>query len=160
MKILKSMLVFALLTAFAGAQNYVTAQGGAISDLNSKALSLPLCPVTFLNIGSGPAPAAGTVTLSTAVFSSGTLAAGATFPAGGTFIVQIPASSITYNGVITGATWTQSVLANGTKTYTLSGTATDIVTGETSSFTLLTANNGKANFAVTLSVQTISIALN
>src|SRR5580704_2510604 len=153
MKKLTIVLLFALLPAALLAQmpGNVTAQGGAISDLNSKALSLPLSPATFFNpvaCCSGPVPVTGTVTLSTPVLTSGTLAAGATFGAGGAFIVQIPGQSVAYNGTIAaGAQWTKITLANGTKVYTLTGAATDVVTGETSNFVLQTVNNGTPNFA-------------
>lgn len=160
------LLFFVLLPVVLAAQvaGNVTAQGGAISDLNSKALSLPLSPATFFNPAaccSGPVPVTGTVTLSTPVLTSGTLAAGATFGAGGAFIVQIPGQSVAYNGTIAaGAIWNKITLANGTKYYTLTGSATDVVTGETSNFVLQTNNNGTANFAVTLGVSSINISLN
>ncbi len=145
-------------------QGNVTAQGGSISDLNSKALFLPLSPATFFSPAaccSGPFAVTGTVTLCTPVLTSGTLAAGATFGAGGSFIVQIPSQSVAYNGTIAaGAQWTKITLANGTKSYTLSGTATDIATGETSAFVLQTNNNGLGNFAVTIGVTSIAISLN
>lgn len=164
MKKLLMLVLFSLLPVALVAQGSVNAQGGAISDLNSKALFVPLSPATFFNLAaccSGPVAVTGTVTISTSVLTSGSLGAGATFGAGGAFIVQIPSQSIAYNGTIAaGAVWTRIVLANGTKQYSLSGSATDVVTGEISNFVLLTNNNGAGNFAVTLGVSSINISLN
>jgi hypothetical protein len=161
MKTLLAVALFFALSFNMAAQTQVSAQGGAISDLNSKALSLPLSPAIAVYTGGSLILTSGTVLISTPVFSSGTLAAGATFGAGGAFIVQIPSQSIAYNATIAaGAQWTKITLANGTHQYTLTGSATDIVTGETSNFVLLTNNVGLGNFAVTAGVYSINISLN
>jgi hypothetical protein len=162
---MKKILILALglLPAFAAGQTYVTAQGGALtSGYGNKSLFTVNAPVTFADISGTISPAVGSVSLQTPVLSSGALADNATFGAGGSFIVQISSpSAITYNGVFqSGAAWTKQTLANGTHSYTLAGSLTDVVTGETATFVLQTQNIGTGNFDTVVGISYISIALN
>jgi hypothetical protein len=72
----------------------------------------------------------GTVSFSTGALSSGSLAMGATFAAGGTFTITgngtggIP-NGVIFNGTFSGpVTWSMITLANGTHNYTLTGALT------------------------------------
>ncbi len=97
----------------------------------------------------------GGVTFSTAGMSGGNLQQGATFGAGGSFIISgngsngIPNGAI-FNGSFTGpVSWTLITLANGTHNYTLSGSLSGtwyngaMVNGAT---VQLTINTGKGFF--------------
>jgi len=98
----------------------------------------------------------GTVEFSTAALSSGSLAMGGTFGAGGTFMVTsngtggLPAGVI-FNGSFTGpVSWTLTTLANGTHNYMLSGALSGTwYTGATvfGATVQLTINTGKGFFA-------------
>jgi len=159
---MKKFLVLAgvlILSAAAMAQTYATTAGGALaSGFNDKALS-GASLVTYYNNGM-VMPATGSVSIQTPALSSGTLAAGATFGAGGSFIVQITSVPQIFNGTFNSATWTKGVNANGTHFYVLSGTVTDVVTGETGAFNLVTNSIGTGNFNTVISVSYISIVMN
>lgn len=140
MKRLILAIAFSLcLTLAVSAQTDVTAIGGSISAL-SGTLSVPVSPVMFLN---GVA-ATGLVSLQTGTLASGSIAAGGTFNAGGSCIVNVNGSTI-FNGTTSGAQWTRITLANGTHYYEMAiPTITDPTSGETGLVVLRTANVGKS----------------
>src|SRR5208282_309521 len=74
----------------------VNSAGGAVVGISSKALLVPLSPVVATVVGGVLSNPSGTVLISTPVIASGNVADGATFGAGGAFIVQIPSQSISY----------------------------------------------------------------
>jgi len=98
----------------------------------------------------------GTLTFSTGALTSGSLAMGGTFAAGGSFMITGNGTGGLPNGVIfTGSfsgpvTWVLVTLANGTHNYTLIGslTGTWVSTGATvnGATTQLTINTGKGFF--------------
>ena len=96
----------------------------------------------------------GTVTFSTGALSSGSLAMGGTFAAGGSFTVTgngtngIPNGTL-FSGSFSGpATWALVELSNGTHSYTLTGTLTGTAEGvSVAGVTVqLTINTGKNPF--------------
>lgn len=96
----------------------------------------------------------GSVTFSTGALSSGSLAMGGTFAAGGSFVVMgngtngIP-NGVIFNGTFSGpVTWSLVTLADGTHNYTLTGTLSGTINGfSTNGVTVqLTINTGKGFF--------------
>lgn len=159
----KFVLVAFLLavSALGFGQSYVTSTGGSITSAGDKtALTVPVSQAIAFDDGVTLTTVTGIVTIQTPLLATGTLAAGGTLTAGGSFIVQIASQNIAFNGRLTSGTWGKVVLANGTKYYVLSGSVTDIATGETGAFVLQTANIGSGNFNVTASIDSISIVLN
>lgn len=123
------LLALALpMAAFAHNSVDFTNVGGTLSSMNG---GLALTGSTLAVVGSGGSILAtgnlGTLTFSTAGLTSGNLQMGATFGAGGTFVITGNASNPLSSGTIfTGTfsgpvTWTLVTLANGTHNYTLSG---------------------------------------
>jgi hypothetical protein len=97
----------------------------------------------------------GSVMFSTGALTSGSLDMGGTFAAGGSFVISTNGSNGLPNGVVftgvfdTPVTWTLITLANGTHSYTLTGTVDGTwLTGATVSGATvqLTVNTGKGFF--------------
>ena len=154
-----ALLALALpLAAFATNSVDFTNSGGTLSG-SSAGMTLSsstLIAVNGLNgLGLVTGNDLGNITFSTAGLISGNLQMGATFDAGGSFVINGSGSSGIPNGAIfTGSfsgpvTWTLITLANGTHNYTLSGTVTGTwYTGVTvdGATVQLTINTGKGFF--------------
>ena len=154
------LALFALLLpglAFAGSEISLVNSGGTLVGTNS-GMSLngsTLASVSGLNGGGLITGNLGTVSFSTGSLASGSLQMGGTFAAGGTFSVVgngsngIPNGTI-FSGAFSGpVTWTLVTLANGTHSYTLSGTLTGTMGSgfSTNGVTVqLTINTGKGFF--------------
>ena len=154
-----ALLALALpLAAFATNSVDFTNSGGTLSG-SSAGMTLSsstLIAVNGLNgLGLVTGDDLGNITFSTAGLISGNLQMGATFDAGGSFVINGSGSNGIPNGAIfTGSfsgpvTWTLITLANGTHNYTLSGTVTGTwYTGVTvdGATVQLTINTGKGFF--------------
>jgi len=156
---LLAVLALALPTAlFAGSGVDYTNSGGTLSGSNS-GLTLSgsvLVAVNGLN-GNGLVTGndLGSVSFQTGALSSGSLAMGGTFAAGGWFTITGNGSNGIPNGTLfTGtfdqpATWTMVTLGNGTHNYTLTGTLTGTTNSGSSAVGVtvqLTINTGKGFF--------------
>src|SRR5579859_1880752 len=129
-----ALLALALpLTAFASSSVDFTNSGGTLSGDNS-GLSLSGSTLIAVNglggLGLVTGNDLGSMTFTTGALSSGSLAMGGTFMAGGTFTItgngtsDLPNGTI-FSGTFSGpVTWTLVTLANGTHNYTLSGSLT------------------------------------
>ena len=103
----------------------------------------------------------GSISFSTGALSGGTLQNGATFAAGGSFVITgngtngIP-NSVIFNGSFSGpVTWTLVTLANGTHNYTLTGSLSGTwISGATvnGATVQLTINTGKGFFNGTTTI--------
>jgi hypothetical protein len=155
--VLLFLLALALpMAAFAHNSVDFTNAGGALSGSSA---GLSLSGSTLIALGNGSSIITGnlgTLTFSTgALTGSGNLQQGATFLAGGTFVITGNGTNGIHNGVIfTGTfsgpvTWTLVQLSNGTHNYTLSGALSGTwytglnVVGAT---VQLTINTGKGFF--------------
>ena len=151
------LLALALpMAAFASSSVDFTNSGGTLSG-SSTGLSLSGSTLIAVNgLGSLVTGNLGTLTFSTAsMVSGGSLQMGATFNAGGSFIVMsngsagLPSGTL-FNGTFSGpVTWTLVTLANGTHNYTLMGSLTGTwYTGATvdGATVQLTINTGKGFF--------------
>lgn len=156
---LLAVLSLALPTAlFAGSGVDYTNSGGTLSGSNS-GLTLSgsvLVAVNGLN-GNGLITGndLGSVSFQTGALSSGSLAMGGTFAAGGWFTITGNGSNGVPNGTLfTGTfdqpvTWTMVTLGNGTHNYTLTGTLTGTTNSGSSAVGVtvqLTINTGKGFF--------------
>ncbi|HET9306892.1 MAG TPA: PEP-CTERM sorting domain-containing protein [Candidatus Sulfotelmatobacter sp.] len=156
---LLAVLALALPTAvFAGSGVDYTNSGGTLSGSNS-GLTLSgsvLVAVNGLN-GGGLITGSdlGSVSFQTGALSSGSLAMGGTFAAGGWFTITGNGSNGVPNGTLfTGTfdqpvTWTMVTLGNGTHNYTLTGTLTGTTNSGSSAVGVtvqLTINTGKGFF--------------
>lgn len=156
---LLAVLALALPTAlFAGSGVDYTNSGGTLSGSNS-GLTLSgsvLVAVKGLN-GNGLITGSdlGSVSFQTGALSSGSLAMGGTFAAGGWFTITGNGSNGVPNGTLfTGTfdqpvTWTMVTLGNGTHNYTLTGTLTGTTNSGSSAMGVtvqLTINTGKGFF--------------
>lgn len=156
---LLAVLALALPTAvFAGSGVDYTNSGGTLSGSNS-GLTLSgsvLVAVNGLN-GNGLITGSdlGSVSFQTGALSSGSLAMGGTFAAGGWFTITGNGSNGVPNGTLfTGTfdqpvTWTMVTLGNGTHNYTLTGTLTGTTNSGSSAMGVtvqLTINTGKGFF--------------
>jgi PEP-CTERM motif len=169
-----ALLALALpMVAFASSSSGVdfTNSGGILSG-SSAGLSLSgseLIAVNGLNGMGLVTGALGSVSFSTGALTSGSLAMGGTFAAGGSFTIDgnglggIPTGQI-FSGSFDGpVTLTLITLANGTHEYTLSGTITGTWYNGTTVYgatTQLTVNTGKGHFngtKVTLSSGDINV---
>ncbi len=155
---LLALLAMALpMAAFANNSVDFTNSGGTLSG-SSAGLSLTGSMLIAMGNGNGiKVGDLGTVSFSTgALVGSGNLQMGATFAAGGSFVITGNGTNGVHNGVIFNGsfsgpvTWTKVTLANGTHNYTLSGALTgtwfngSTVEGAT---VQLTINTGKAFFS-------------
>jgi len=123
--------------------------GGTLSGSNS-GLSLTLTDSTLIAInglnGSGLITGAnlGGVYFTTGALTSGSLAGGATFAAGGSFKIS-GTNGVIFDGSFSSpVTWTMFILANGTHEYTLQGAISG--GGMNGVTTQLTINTGKGLF--------------
>ena len=150
------LLALALpMAAFANNSVDFTNAGGTLSGSSA---GLALTGSTLIAQGSSGGMITGdlgTLTFSTAGLSSGDLQQGATFMAGGSFIVTGNGTNGIHNGTIFNGTfsgpvtWTLVTLADGTHNYTLSGALTGMwYTGATvnGATIQLTINTGKGFF--------------
>jgi hypothetical protein len=152
------LLTLALpMAAFANSSVDFTNSGGALTG-SSSGLSLGSSELIAVNGLGGMGLVTGdlgTVSFSTGMLMSGTIQQGATFMAGGSFIVTgngtngIPSGTL-FNGSFSGpVTWTMTTLANGTHNYTLSGALSGTwYNGQTvdGATVQLTINTGKGFF--------------
>ena len=111
--------------------------GGTLTGSSSTGLSLSGSTLIAILASGNPKVTGdlGTVTFSTGALSSGSLTMGGTFAAGGTFTVTgngtngVPSGTL-FTGSFSGpSTWALVTLANGTHSYTLTGTLTGTADG-------------------------------
>jgi len=141
------------MAAFANSSVDFTNDGGTLSG-SSAGLSLSgstLIAVNGLGGGGLVTGDLGTVAFSTGALTSGNLQMGATFAAGGSFVITGTGPyGVIFNGSFSGpVTWTLVTLANGTHNYTLTGslTGTWYTGGTVDGATIqLTINTGKGFF--------------
>lgn len=156
---LLAVLALAVPTAlFAGSSVDFTNSGGTLSGSNS-GLTLSgsvLVAVNGLN-GGGLITGSnlGSVTFQTGALTSGSLAMGGTFAAGGSFTITGNGTNGVPNGTLfsgtfdSPVTWTLVTLSNGTHNYTLTGTLTGTTSSGFSTVGVtvqLTVNTGKGFF--------------
>lgn len=150
------LLALALpMAAFANNSIDFTNEGGTLSGSSA---GLSLSGSTLIAMGSGGVLITGnlgTLTFSTATLSTGNLQQGATFNAGGSFVITGNGTNGIHSGTIFSGsfagpvTWTLVTLANGTHNYTLQGALTGTwYTGLTvnGATVQLTINTGKGFF--------------
>ena len=147
--LLLAVLALALpLAAFADSSIDITNRGGTLAG-NSSGLSLT--GSTLIGVGSAVGSNLGSLTFSTGALTSGNLQTGATFAAGGSFVITGNGTNGVPNGVIFSGTfsgpvtWTPTPLANGTHNYTLSGALVS-ANGQVGATAQLTVNTGKGLF--------------
>lgn len=155
-------LALTLLSAAAFAQNNdATAVGGIIvrtPGSPSRSLTVPGSPVTQLITPSGPMPVTGTMSFVTPLLTSGTIANGGVFGAGGTFSLSIPSQSINISATFdAGAKWQLVTLANGTHYYLILANLTDTSSNPVQ-LVLTTGNTGKLLFDLGATVQPTDIS--
>lgn len=153
------LLTLALpMAAFANSSVDFTNSGGTLSG-GTNGLSLSSSVLIAVNglggMGLVTGSNLGSVSFTTGALTSGDLQMGATFAAGGTFVITgngsngIPNEAL-FTGTFSGpVTWTLVTLANGTHNYTLSGSLTGVwYTGATvnGATVQLTINTGKGFF--------------
>jgi len=162
---LLAVLALALPTAlFAGSGVDYTNSGGTLSGSNGGLMlsGSVLVAVNGLN-GGGLITGSnlGSVSFQTGALSSGSLAMGGTFAAGGWFTISGNGSNGVPNGTLfTGTfdqpvTWTMETLGNGTHNYTLTGTLTGTTNSGSSAVGVtvqLTINTGKGFFSGSTSI--------
>ena len=154
--VLLFLLALALpMAAFAHNSVDFTNAGGTLSGSSA---GMSLSSSTLIALGNGSSIITGnlgTLTFSTVGLISGNLQQGATFDAGGTFVITGNGTNGIHNGVIFNGTfsgpvtWTLVTLSNGTHNYTLSGALTGTwFTGSTvnGATVQLTINTGKGFF--------------
>lgn len=159
MKRIVLMAVLALALPVAGFASSVdfTNSGGTLAGTKA-GLSLTGSMLIAVNgLGGGLVTGdLGSIAFSTGALTGGTLQNGATFAAGGSFVITgngtngIP-NGVIFNGAFSGpVTWTLVTLSNGTHNYTLTGTlsGTWLNTGTTvqGATVQLTINTGKGFF--------------
>ncbi len=156
--VLMALLALSLpLAAFADNSVDFTNSGGMLSG-SSTGLTLTGSELIAVNgFGGGGliTGALGTLSFSTGSMTSGTLAMGAVFGGGGSFVIDssgslgLPSGAL-FTGSFTGpVTWTMITLANGTHDYTLSGSVSGTWNnGSTANGATvqLTINTGKGFF--------------
>ena len=147
--LLLAVLALALpMAAFADSSIDITNRGGT---LTGNASGLSLTGSTLISYGSAVGSNLGSLTFSTGALTSGNLQTGATFAAGGSFVITgngtngVP-NGVVFSGTFSGPlTWTMTPLANGTHNYTLSGGLVS-ATGQVGATVQLTVNTGKGFF--------------
>jgi hypothetical protein len=160
--VLLFLLALALpMAAFANNSVDFTNVGGTLSG-SSAGLSLTGSTLAVMGSNGGMITGnLGTLAFSTAALSSGDLQQGATFGAGGSFVITGNGTSGVPNGTIFSGsfsgpvTWTLVTLANGTHNYTLSGALSGTwYTGATvfGATIQITINTGKGFFNGTTSI--------
>jgi hypothetical protein len=144
-----AMLALALpLMAYADSSVDLTNRGGTIT---GNAAGLSLSGSTLISYGSAVGSNLGTVTFTTGAFTSGDAQMGGTLAPGGSFTITGNGTNGVPNGVIFSGTftgdvsWTPTLLANGTHTYTLKGAIAD-ASGRVGATAQLTVNTGKGFF--------------
>jgi hypothetical protein len=147
--LLLAVLALALpMAAFADSSIDITNRGGTLTG-NSSGLSLT--GSTLIGVGSAVGSDLGSLTFSTGALTSGNLQTGATFAAGGSFVITGSGTDGVPNGVIFSGTfsspvsWNLVTLGNGTHNYTLSGGLVS-ATGQVAATVQLTINTGKGFF--------------
>lgn len=155
------LLAFALPTAaFADTNNYYVNSGGTLTGTNA-GLSLTGSELTvadgFQNLGDLTGDL-GKVSFTTGALISGSLSMGGTFAGGGSFIIDGNGTDGLPNGAIfVGAfdgpvAWNLTTLANGTHTYTLTGTVSALSYLVSGATVQLTINTGKGFFNGTTTI--------
>ena len=156
------LLMLALpMAAFANQNTDFTNSGGTLTG-STEGLSLTGSELIAINGFNGLGLLTGdlgTLSFTTGALTSGNIQTGATFAAGGSFVITGNGSDGLPNGTIfsgtftgTGETWTMVTLANGTHNYTLTGTlsGTEWVNGQAinvnGATVQLTINTGKGYF--------------
>jgi hypothetical protein len=144
-----AVLALALpMAAFADSSIGLTNKGGT---LTGNASGLTLTGSTLEIYGSAVGSNLGSVTFTTGALTSGNLQTGATFAAGGSFVVTGNGTNGVPNGVIFSGTfsgpvtWSMTPLANGTHNYTLGGALVSL-NGQVGATAQLTVNTGKGFF--------------
>jgi PEP-CTERM motif-containing protein len=154
------LLALALpMAAFASSSVDFTNSGGTLTGTTA-GLSLSgseLIAVNGLAGGGLVTGDLGSVAFSTGALTGGNLQMGATFAAGGSFVITGTGSyGVLFNGSFSGpVTWTLITLANGTHNYTLTGSLTGTwYTGATvqGATVQLTINTGKGFFNGTTTI--------
>ncbi|MGA3348134.1 MAG: PEP-CTERM sorting domain-containing protein [Candidatus Sulfotelmatobacter sp.] len=157
--VLLALLAMALpFAAFADESVDFTNSGGLLSG-SASGMSLSgseLIAINGLNGGGLMTGGLGGLTFSTGSLASGSLQMGATFNAGGSFVITGNGSQtglpngVIFSGSFTGpVTWTMITLANGTHNYTLTGSITGTWEGGATvngATVQLTINTGKGFF--------------
>jgi len=159
--VLKSLAVFTLLISAAFAQTQLANSGGGILTSSGKKLTLSESTITTQVVGGIITTGnLGMVSFVTPALSTGTLAAGGTFEAGGAFSVSVPGIPLTYLATfVAGGTWQQLTLANGSHYYQLSANLLD-GSGNTGAVVLQTSNVGTGDFVAPVTVASISMVVN
>jgi hypothetical protein len=151
------LLTLALpLAAFANTSVDFTNSGGQLTG-SSSGLALNGSELIAVNGFNGMGLVTGnlgSLAFSTGALTSGSLQQGATFAAGGSFVISSNGSGVTsgtlFNGSFSGpVTWTMTTLSNGTHNYTLTGALSGTwYTGQTvdGATVQLTINTGKGFF--------------
>lgn len=159
--VLKSLAVFTLLISAAFAQTQLVSDGGGILT-GAKKLTLAAATITGEAVNGNPPIAGnlGTVSFVTPGLSSGTIAAGGIFEAGGAFTVSVPGISFTYLAkFVAGGTWVREGLANGSHFYELTANLVD-ANGVTGVVEMQTSSVGTGNFEAPVMVARVAMVVN
>jgi PEP-CTERM motif len=146
--VLLAVLALALpMAAFANSSLDISNAGGVIS---GNASGLSLTGSTLFKFGSTVGSNLGSVSFSTAGFTSGNAQMGGTLAAGGSFQIVGNGTNGVPNGVIfsgsfSSATWELVTLANGTHNYVLTAGLVS-ASGQVGATTQITVNTGKGFF--------------
>lgn len=160
----KILGVLLLLTAAAFAQttyNVNATTGTLTGGIAGRVKLTGASTVVAVIINGGPPEfEGGSVSFQTGTITSGHVQVGATFGAGGSFIVTTANEGTIFTGTFNDATWTPAFNANGTHSYVLTGTLTDPA-GDTGAFSLLTTTDTSITcfFSGKETIQTVNISL-
>jgi hypothetical protein len=158
---LKSLAVFALSIAAAFAQTQLASSGGGILTSKATVLTMPFATVTAQVVdGTVTTGNLGSISIVTPALSSGTIAAGGTFDAGGAVSISVPGIPLIYlPAFVSGGTWQKLTLANGSHYYVLTANLVD-AGGNTGAIVLTTSNVGTGEFVAPVTVASISLVVN